>query len=116
MKGITAFAFFILAIIAGPCGAEAKPYPVFSKVDWEEKMTDAWNRQDANLFSGCLSKLYNDAGVSKAQAVEQATKIFTQYAKIVCRYRVLWFKQFPDPTLASVKMVMDIQGVPHGRN
>jgi hypothetical protein len=117
MKRMTALALLtFLAMIAEPCAAATKPAPAFSKVDWEQKVAEAWNRQDAKLFSDCLSKLYNDAGVSKEEAVKQATEIFKQCAKIVCRYRVLWFKQFPDPTMASVKIVMEIQGVPRGGN
>lgn len=75
-------------------------------------MAEAWGMKDTGRFGDCLSKLYNDGGVSKTVAVEQAGEIFKRYDKIVCRYRVLWFKQFADPALASVKMVMDIRGVP----
>ena len=105
-----------LAMIDGPCDAATEPAPAFSKADWEQKVAEAWDRKDAKLLSDCFSKLYNDAGVSKAAAVQQAVEIFKQYTKVVCRYRVLWFKQFSDPTLASLKMVMEIQGVPNGGN
>ena len=103
MKRMTVLALLtFLAMIAGPSTAATKSAPTFNKIAWEQKVAEAWNRKDAKLFSDCLSKLYNDAGVSKAEAVEQATEIFKKYTKIVCRYRVLWLKQFPDPTLASV--------------
>ncbi|HEX8089166.1 MAG TPA: hypothetical protein VF762_09960 [Blastocatellia bacterium] len=107
----------IACAIATPCptrGDKAGPLPAFSKAEWETRVTNAWNRKDAKLVGGYISKLYNDAGVSREEAIEQAADIFRRHERIDCRYRILWFKQFADPTLASAKFIMEIKGVPKG--
>ncbi|MCI0625987.1 MAG: hypothetical protein L0387_30815 [Acidobacteria bacterium] len=63
---------------------------------------------------GYLSKLYNEAGLSREEVVKEVRSIFATNDLLRCRYRVLSFKQFPDSNLASIKAVFELTAEPKG--
>ena len=86
----------------------------FDKREWETRITEGWNRKDAALVLSCFSKFYNEVGVSRDEAVSPVSGFFHKFDKLICRYRVLAFKQLPGTNLASIKAVMELGGIPAG--
>jgi hypothetical protein len=86
----------------------------FDKRAWEQRVMDGWNRRDASVILSTFSRLYNEVGVSRSEAIQPVTGFFDRFSKLDCRYRVLGFRQFPGTELASVKAVMEMTGVPTG--
>jgi len=88
----------------------------FDKNDWERRVMDGWNHRDASIILSTFSKIYNEVGVSRAEAIQPVSGFFQRFSKLNCLYRVLAFRQFAGRNLATVKAVMEMTGVPTGQH
>lgn len=86
------------------------------RASFAERLERAYNAKDVGAISASMSKLYNDAGLSKAEATAALEKLLAGYDSVETYYRVLDFKQFPGTNLGSIKAVLQITGVPKGRS
>lgn len=87
----------------------------FDKAAWEQQVADGWNNRDASTILSGFSKWYNEVGVSREEAIQPVSGFFKRFDKLLCRYRVVGFRQFPGTNLASVKAIMEMTGVPAGQ-
>lgn len=90
-------------------------HALFNKTAWEQQIMEGWNNRNASIILSTFSRIYNEVGVSREEAIRPVSGFFERFEKLHCRYRVLAFRQFRGTNLASVKAVMEMSGVPTGQ-
>jgi hypothetical protein len=86
----------------------------FRAEEFSTGFADIWNKKDMKLAESSLSKLYNEFGTSREEALTRMKEMFDQFDSFECRHAAVEFKRFPGTNLASIKAVLDLRGKAKG--
>jgi hypothetical protein len=84
----------------------------FNTKRWEAQVTAAWDSKNMTRVAALYSPLYNHLGMSKGTVLKESERVFKEFKSIKTRYRVIDFRYLTDPSLVSLKAILEMTGTP----